>query len=129
MLQWVGMLQETQHKLVMRTFLDVFPDATLWSDGQLLVGTRGPLRLDTAALERKLADPAARQALATIGVTSLDALLGLYWAGPEELRAYVGPGPILTDDQPMIEYFMALPRNEPAGDIGRVRGDPRRLLG
>jgi hypothetical protein len=26
-----------------------------------------------------------------------------------EIEAYVGPGPILTDDRPVIEYFRSLP--------------------
>jgi spermidine synthase len=128
MLQWVGALKETQHKLVMRTFLDVFPDATLWGDGTLLVGTKHPLRLDPTAVERKLADPATRDVLAGIGVTSLDSLVARYWAGPDELRRYVGPGPLLRDNKPAIEYFLSLPTDEPVGDIAHVRGDARRVV-
>ena len=34
-LQWIGHRPPTQYKLIMRTFLDVFPDATLWFDGRI----------------------------------------------------------------------------------------------
>jgi hypothetical protein len=81
-----------------------------------------------ADLERKLRDPAARVLLQSIGVENMAGLLALYKAGPDELRRYVGAGPVLTDDRPMIEYFFALPRNEPAGDLSGVRGDPRRHI-
>jgi spermidine synthase len=128
MVQWVGMLQETQHKLIVRTFLDVFPDATLWAGGAVLVGATRPLRIVEADLARKLDDPAARAALGSIGIGDLASLLRLYQAGPEELRRYAGPGPLLTDDRPMVEYFLTLPRGEPAGDLSAVRGDPRRHL-
>src|SRR5205823_6826745 len=51
MLQWIGPLPETQYKLIMRTFLSVFPDTTLWYEGSLLVGARHPLQLDPADFE------------------------------------------------------------------------------
>jgi hypothetical protein len=56
------------------------------------------------------------------------ALLGRYWAGPDELRRYAGAGPVLTDDRPMVEYFLSLPLQDPPSDLGGVRGDVRRVL-
>ncbi|HEY8491078.1 MAG TPA: fused MFS/spermidine synthase, partial [Dehalococcoidia bacterium] len=128
MLQWLGWLPETQHKLIMRTFLHVFPDATLWYNGTLLVGTKEPLQLDPAAFERRLQDPGVRAALATVGLDGFDKLVAHYWAGPEELHRYVGEGPVLTDDRPMVEYFLSLPRRERGADLTGVRGDPSRHL-
>ncbi|HZU04549.1 MAG TPA: fused MFS/spermidine synthase [Chloroflexota bacterium] len=128
MLQWLVPLPETQHKLIVRTFLSVFPEATLWFQGTLLVGTKQPLWLDPAAFERKLANPDVRAALATVGLDSFEALLAQYWAGPAELQRYAGPGPILTDDRPLVEYFLSLPRGERMADLSAVRGDPRRHL-
>ena len=129
MVQWVDPANATQYELIVRTFLSVFPDATLWDDGRLLVGARGPLRLDPAAFERKLAVPGERAALATMGFDSFDALLAGYVAGPEELARFIGPGPILTDDRPRIEYFLSLPRDDRPADLTGVRGDPLRHVG
>jgi spermidine synthase len=126
MLQWIGGVSETKHKLLMRTFLSVFPEATLWFNSILMVGTKQPLQLDRAAFERKLANPAWREALESAGLPSFEALLDQYWAGPEELWRYVGDGPILTDDRPMVEYFLSLPIREPDPDLSEVRGDPLR---
>jgi spermidine synthase len=110
----------------MRTFLSVFPDATLWYHGHLMVGTKRPLVLDPAAFARQLQDEQTRAALARVGLTSFAALLAMYRAGPDELRAYVGPGPILTDDRPLVEYFLSLPRREARRDVSGLRGDPLR---
>jgi spermidine synthase len=114
--------------LIMRTFLSVFPHATLWADGTLMVGSREPLVLSGEAFERRLADAATRTALADVGLTSFDTLLATYTAGPDEIRAFVGSSPVLTDDRPRIEYFGSLPENERGIDLKGLRGDVGRHL-
>ena len=54
-------------------------------------------------------------------------MLATYRAGPDELRAFVGPGPILTDDQPLVEYFLSLPRDREV-DLRPLKGDVRRIV-
>jgi spermidine synthase len=124
MLQWVGGLPETHQKALVRTFLSVYPDATLWQHS-LMIGSKRPLQLRAAELERKLRDRATADALALIGIRSFSDLLGQYVAGPDELRAHVGDGLILTDDRPAVEYFLSLP-NDGQGTLDRLRGDVRR---
>jgi spermidine synthase len=109
-LQWVGSSSEAEYTLIMRTFMSVFPQTTLWGDGTLMIGTRHPLRISRSAFERKLADPLTAEAMHLIGLTSFERLRSQFIAGPEELRAFVGDGPILTDDLPTTEYFLLLPR-------------------
>jgi spermidine synthase len=126
MLQWIGRRETTQYKLIMRTFLSVFPDATLWVNGTLMVGSLKPLQVSAAAFERKLLDHQTRLALEEVGLGSVDALLGRFTAGPEEMKALVGAGEILTDDRPIVEYFRALPGNDPPIDLTGVSGDVKR---
>jgi spermidine synthase len=128
MLQWVGHRETTPYKLIMRTFLSVFPDATLWASGTLMVGALEPLKISRPAFEKKLGDEATRAALHEIGLDSFDALLGQYTAGPDEMRAIVGDGPILTDDRPLIEYSNTMPRGDPPIDLGGVKGDVEQIL-
>ena len=125
MLQWVGGADrpDSVYKMIVRTFLEVFPNATAWANGQLLVGTKGPLQLDRETLRRTLADPRFAAARADAGITSVDSLLGLYTAGPAELRKFAGKGPLLTDDRPRIEYYRSLPKNEPFVDLRGLRGN------
>jgi spermidine synthase len=128
MLQWIGERPESQYKLMVRTFLDVFPHATAWAGGTLLVGTTEPLTLDRDAFHRKLIQDGTRSALASIDLTSFEALLARYTAGPEELRDFIGPGLILTDDRPLVEYHRSLPSNEPQIDTSSLRSDPARWI-
>ena len=67
--------------------------------------------------------PGARQALDAMHLGSFDALLSRYVAGPEELRAFVGEGPLLTDERPLTESFLSLPQNDRPVDLSQVRGD------
>lgn len=127
-LQWLGPFTETRHKLIVRTFLSVFPETTLWAEGTLMVGSKRPLQLDAALVARTFADRERSAALADVGVRDFASLLGLYRAGPDELRAYAGDGPILTDDRPMVEYFLSLPLGDPVADVSGVRGDPGRIV-
>jgi spermidine synthase len=126
MLQWIGHRPESQYKLIARTFLEVFPHTTVWADGTLLAGTKLPLRLSEARYRERLASPAHATALAGAGLATYDALLGLYTAGAEELRTFIGEGPTLTDDRPLVEYFLSLPRNERDVSTDGLRGDVNR---
>jgi spermidine synthase len=128
MLQWIGNRPESQYKLLVRTFLDVFPHTTAWAGGTLLVGTTAPLTLDPDSFRGKLLHEGTRRALESIGLASFEALLARYTAGPDELRAFVGPGLILTDDRPLVEYHRSLPANEPEIDLSGLKGSPDRWI-
>jgi spermidine synthase len=123
MLQWVGHRPETSYKLIVRTFMTVFPETTLWADGHLLVGSKGPIRLDRARYEEKLRDTRTREALEEMGLGTFDRLLASFVAGPADLQRFVGEGDILTDDRPVIEYHRALPANDPPIQFEGLRGD------
>src|SRR5207248_2095591 len=67
MVQWVSPGSAFEHSLIVRTFLQAFPNSTLWLGGDLLVGSASPLQLSRAELEARLADPSARASLAEVG--------------------------------------------------------------
>jgi spermidine synthase len=115
-LQWIGVREEPEYRLILRTFLDVFPDATSWLDGRLLVGTSTPLRVAADRVATLRADPGLRRALDAIGLTGDDVLASWFTAGPEALRRRAGDGPLLTDDRPMLEYHLGrrwMPKSGP----------------
>ena len=127
MLQWVGHRSPIQYGLIVRTFMEVFPETTLWAGGTLMVGSKRPIVVRRAAFDAARQDPALRAALDGIGLTSVDDLLGWYVAGPDALRAFIGPGPVLTDDHPRLEYHGSLPPERGDIDLSTLRGDRRRL--
>jgi spermidine synthase len=123
MMQWIGHREEEHYKLIMRTFLDVFPHATLWGEGTLMVGTTLPLRFRRQAFEQHLTDPETRFALARVRLDTFQALLARFTAGPDEMRRFVGDGPVLTDDRPLLEYHRSLGRSGPPVDVSGLVGD------
>jgi spermidine synthase len=127
-LQWIGHRPQSQYRLIARTFLEVFPHATAWQGGTLLAGTLQPLRLVAESYRHRLRDPRFGSALGSVGIAGWGGLVRTYTAGPDELRAFVGRGPILTDDRPLVEYFLSLPRNEPDIDLSTLRGDVLRHI-
>ena len=52
MLQWVPDERDVHYEMIVRSFLEVFPYATAWANGSMLVGTREPLRIDPRAVRR-----------------------------------------------------------------------------
>ena len=125
-LQWLSG-SDAEYKVMARTFQSVFPDATVWLDGSLFLGTNGPLQLSRSVMEAKLATPEYFATFRALGVETFQDLLDLYRAGPDELRRFVGAGPILTDDRPLVEYFLSLPTGRPP-DLSRLRGPVARYV-
>ena len=129
-LQWIGHRPHVEYTLIMRTFLEVFPHATLWYNADFMAGTLGPLKIDPAALDRLRAHPETREALDAVGLKDFATLASWYTAGPEEMRAFVGEGPVLTDDRPLVEYHHWLPRPEeqPPLNLSSLKGDVSRVI-
>jgi hypothetical protein len=99
----------------------------LWSNGELMVGTLRPLRISRAAYERQRAVPAVRSAFRLAGLGSFETLIARYTAGPDEMRRFVGEGPVLTDDRPLLEFHRSVTASEVV-DLSGLRGDVSRHL-
>ncbi|HVH27424.1 MAG TPA: fused MFS/spermidine synthase [Vicinamibacterales bacterium] len=125
--QWVAGT-EAEYNLIARTFLSVFPNTTVWREGGVLIGTVEPLRLTRSDFEWKLQVPGRARGAHDLGADTFEKLARFYTTGPEELREFVGPGPILTDDHPMVEYFLSLPRDRDPDFSKLKKGDFHRLV-
>jgi spermidine synthase len=126
--QWIGHREEVHYKLIMRTFLEAYPHATLWADGGLMIGSEQPLRISRGAFDRKATDPVTRDVLAFAALGTFEALVRRYTAGPDEMRRFVGDGPVLTDDSPLLEYHRSIRDSGPPVDLSSLRGDVTRHL-
>jgi spermidine synthase len=123
-LQWNGGNGATAFKMILRTFLAVFPNTTLWADGTLMLGSVEPFELSRGNYE------ARRAAGEFEGLFDwdFDTLMKMYVAGPPDIARWVGDGPIITDDRPIIEYFLSLPQSEPAADLTPLPSRPADVL-
>jgi spermidine synthase len=117
-LQWNGG-EGPIYRMILRTFMSVFPNTTLWADGTLMLGSVEPFTVSRAAYERRREDARFR----ALFDWEYDTLMQHYVAGPPDLASWVGDGPLITDDRPLIEYFLSLPTDEPPIDLRTL---PRR---
>jgi spermidine synthase len=117
MVQWIPERYDTEYKLIMRSFLEAFPNTTLWAGGSVLIGSKHPFTLDPAAFERKLENPETRAVLQADGIPTFDALVKEYTAGPNAMRSFAGTGPRLTDDRPRLEYSRYLGHKQRPLDV------------
>ena len=118
--QWLPLFQlpPEAFRAVVRSYLEVFPDATLWAgclDANRPVamllgsGRAAPDEvLDPAGLAARIASAeAARADLAGLGLDSPEAVLSHFVAGPERLRELAGAGALSSDDRPLVEMLAA----------------------
>ncbi len=119
-------LDPSDVKVEVKTFLSVFPHASLWlvppvvaEDGtqrlgadMLLVGSAGPHALDWARLQETLGDtPVGEDLRATRAIGDPLALVASWAMGREEMEAWVedeeafpSGTPLNTDDHPWVEF-------------------------
>ncbi|RKU29474.1 hypothetical protein C6497_06080 [Candidatus Poribacteria bacterium] len=110
MCQWVPLhrLPEPHYKMIVRTFIDVFPETTLWykytPDFVILIGTSKPLSIN---YENFIARSKIRSIQEGLAADDLDgmSLLDSFMMGPKAVKEYAGVGPIHTDDRPRLEFF------------------------
>ncbi len=126
-------ISRESYGLILRTFLDVFPDATLWQVGTgdtLIVGATDRTGVsDLASIKARLAGtPKLSAALAAEGPLTLEPLLTGFLLGADDMRRCAGPGPLNTDDLNRLEFDApkALYGSEMARifwDIASCKGD------
>ena len=110
MCQWVPLhrLPEEHYKMIVRTFIEVFPETTLWykytPDFVILIGTLEPLTINYKNFIARSQIASIREGLAADDLDGLS-LLDSFMMGPEAVRKYVGVGPIHTDNRPRLEFF------------------------
>lgn len=110
MCQWVPLhrLPEAHYKMIVRTFIEVFPETTLWykytPDFVILIGTRQPLLINYKNFIARAQIANIREGLAADDLDGLS-LLDSFMMGPETVHKYVGVGPIHTDNRPRLEFF------------------------
>ena len=134
MVQWVPYGQTLDEFLAhVRTFSSVFANVRVIAGaggyGFYMIGSDGPVDLTaggiSAVLDRPgvLADvngaPDSHQRSADQWTQML---LGLTWASGDQLRAAVGPGPLITDDRPLPEYFLIRRLTHPDAPLVNLGG-------
>lgn len=109
---WIPLAGISDEELatLMRSFQEVFAEASLWFMDHtwtrfgILVGAEEPIRVDPAVLYERFERPAVKRDLAEIGVTDPLHILHFLYLDPDGYREFTGPGPLHTDDHPLLEF-------------------------
>jgi spermidine synthase len=107
--QWwpLATQNDEDSRSLVRSFLDVFPYATVWTTElheMLLIGSLEPIQLDASQIAERFARPGISVALKEVGVSSPAALLATYVSDRSGLERYAQDAKPTTDDRPLIEY-------------------------
>jgi spermidine synthase len=115
--QWLPLATQNDGdtRSLVRSFLDVFPFATLWTTElheMLLIGSFSPIELNMSRINQRFSQPLVGDALKEVGIASPAALLATWVMGREGLESYAGTALPVTDDRPRIEYSSWVRQNE-----------------
>jgi spermidine synthase len=108
---------ETLQKVLLRTFRASFRYMTvirgLKPFGMYLIGSQAPLVFTGGAIRHVFGSPAARADLDSapdfrpVPVSAWPSIIRSHiWMTGDQVNAYTGSGPLLTDDHPLSEYFL-----------------------
>lgn len=107
--QWLPLptQNDEESRSLVRSFIDVFPHASLWTTEfheMLLIGSLEPLELSVPRIRQRFEQPEVVAALGAVGVDSVAALLATWVTDRDGLTRYAGEAQPVTDDRPRIEY-------------------------
>jgi spermidine synthase len=118
-MQWVpyGQASVDEFKAFIRTYRDVFPHVIVvfgpGSNGFYMLGSDDPMAFDPAAVREVLSLPGVVEDLSSAYDSPVSKLNDweriipkLVWLQGDQVAAFAGNGPLITDDRPLPEYFL-----------------------
>jgi hypothetical protein len=98
-------------RAIVRTAAEAFPHVSIWHSPELyswvINGSVDPRSPDLRTLARHFADPLVGADLASIGIADPVDFLGYFVMADEEVEAYAGSAPIVTDDRTRLDFTVA----------------------
>jgi spermidine synthase len=120
--QWLQTYQTSTdtYRTLLATFQSVFPEVLVFravhASDTILIGSRRPLTLDLAELDRRWNAEPTRAELARRGLTTPEHVLASLFVGPAGVRELAHGAVLNTDDNMYVEF-------RGARDMARRRGD------
>ncbi len=106
--QWLPLhgLTVYDFKMILRTFRQVYPHATLWLTDvyTLMLGTSERMQIDYEQVQRRLQAPMVRRSLENVLLAGAPGFLSTLALDETALGQYTGDGPTNTDDRPYISF-------------------------
>lgn len=112
--QWLPfhLLNEEETGMVINTFSEVFPNASLWFSPLrnyfLLIGTEGEFKIDFLSTKAKIEKPVIQEELRSVYIRDIYDFLSCFVMTGDALAEYAGNTRINTDNHPYLEYAPSL---------------------
>jgi len=100
-------LTDESFKMLLRSFLEVFPEATLWdvnSQHLVVIGSKTPLRIDYALWQERLARAETKAHLREVHLERPLDMLSHFMLDAGALEEYCAAVPLNSDDRPYVEF-------------------------
>ena len=124
--QWIPLYETSEEaiKIQMKTFVNAFPDGTVWNTiaggkgyDVVVVGGNEPLRLDAAAIEERIArTPQMAQSLRDVKITGAVDLLATYGTNGRDMTKWLAGAAVNRDFSLKLEYISGLALNNKEAD-------------
>jgi spermidine synthase len=106
---WVpsNWITQREFRSLVNTFVDVFPQSTLWfsnPDHVLLIAGLEKPEIDFDLVRRKIAEPEIFNHLGSSNLGNPFSFIGMLTLGPEGLKEYTKDSFLVTDNHPQIEF-------------------------
>jgi len=137
---WIPSCRESEFKMLLKTFISVFPHTTVWSGvykfGIYLFGSNQELSIDLTSLVRRIHNPLIQEDLkqSIMHEIKIDDqfILSLFLFDSETVRDIVKHAMILSDDHPYTEYpLLTWWKDKKKIDISTIvrrKSDVRKLI-
>lgn len=124
--QWVPLYETTEEaiQMQMKTFMDAFPDGTVWNSAAnmrgydvVMLGRTAPLHMDFSEMQARMdRTPAVAAALRDIRMPSALDLLATYGAGARDMQGWFAQTPLNRDFSLKLEYISGMALNAREAD-------------
>lgn len=109
MTQWFHLyeMDDATMNLVLRTFASVFPNMEIWDVGDrdvVILGSKQPWKTGPAVYQQAFGLPGPHDDLISIGLLSPRTILARQLASQATAFAVPGPGPVQSDNAPILDY-------------------------
>ncbi|MFC1525220.1 fused MFS/spermidine synthase [Candidatus Latescibacterota bacterium] len=124
-------LTDESFKMLLRSFLEVFPEATLWdvnSQHLVVIGSKTPLRIDYALWSERLASRKAGAHLREVHLEDPLGILSHFMLDARAMEEYCSGVPLNSDDRPYVEFGRGISASPKASIFNELMGKRRSVL-
>ena len=104
----IGLTPLRESKMLVKAMCDVFPHVTVWQTPQLhswvVLGSHHAVRIDEAALGRRMAAADLRTSVAEAGFATPEELLAWLVLDEADTQRFVADVPTVTDDRTVVDF-------------------------